>query len=243
MNQPSDNRTFYDILQVERDASVLEIREKYRRLMQTDAHHPDLGGDVRTAALINKAYAVLSDARKRADYDRKLAVVSFSLNTRLAESYRDIVPERSPPPDPGRVCAFCHSPHSFGRHAAPEDLCERCASPLRLADYARLETAGKRAVARVQKRMEIRFFIDWRQGTGFAGWTEDISPSGLRLVSRRRIETDQRIRIASSFVEAIGVVTHCSPRRRGWKTEHVAGVSFVTSRFLKSTGGFVSRRV
>lgn len=243
MNQPSDNRTYYDVLQVERDASALEIREKYRRLMQTDAHHPDLGGDARTAALINKAYAVLCDARQRADYDRSLAVVSYRLNARLARTCRDLVPERRTPPDPGRACVFCESPHQFGRHAAPEDLCERCGGPLRLADYARLEAAGKRAVARVQKRMDVRFYTDWRQGTGFSGWTEDISPSGLRLISRRRIDTGQCIRIASSFVEAVGLATHSSPRRRGWKTEHVAGVSFVTSRFLKSTGGFVSRRV
>ena len=219
------------------------IRENYRRLMQTEAHHPDLGGDVHTAALINKAYATLSDARHRADYDRELAVVSYSLSSKLAESGRVVVPGWDRPPNPARVCVFCEAAHKLGRHAEPEDLCERCGSPLRLADNSRLETAGKRALARVKKRMDITFFTDWRQGDGFAGWTEDISPSGLRLVSRRRIEATQRVRIASGFVEAVGIVTHCSPRRRGWKTEHVAGVSFVTSRFLKSVGGFVSRRV
>ena len=243
MMKPADNRTYYDILQVEPDASQSAIRQSYRRLMQTEAHHPDLGGDPHTAALINKAYATLSDARQRADYDRELAVVSYTLNAKLAESGRVVVPERRRPPDPARVCFFCEAAHNLGRRAEPENLCERCGSPLRLADNNRLETAGKRAVARVRKRMELTFFTDWRQGNGFAGWTEDISPSGLRLVSRRLIEADQRVRIASGFVEAAGIVTHCSPRRRGWKTEHVAGVSFVTSRFLKSVGGFVSRRV
>lgn len=243
MMKSADNRTYYDILQVEPGAPVAVIRENYRRLMQTEAHHPDLGGDVRTAALINKAYATLSDARQRADYDRKLAVISYSLSAKLAESGRVVVPERVRQPDPARVCVFCEAAHKLGRHAEPEDLCERCGSPLRLTDNSRLETAGQRAVARVKKRMEITFFTDWRQGNGFVGWTEDISPSGLRLISRRRIEAGQRVRIASGFVEAAGTVTYCSPRRRGWKTEHVAGVSFVTSRFLKSVGGFVSRRV
>jgi hypothetical protein len=42
----------------------------YHVLMLELKNHPDLGGDVRLAQVINEAYAVLSDAEKRDEYDR-----------------------------------------------------------------------------------------------------------------------------------------------------------------------------
>lgn len=242
MNQPVDNRSYYEILRVDFDAPLARIRESYRKLMQKDGHHPDLGGDARTAALINKAYAVLSDSEHRADYDRQLAVIGHSLTAGAADP-RGARQEPVRIIDPTRVCVFCEVPHFHGRVSDPDVHCDNCSSPLNPAADFRLEPADQRAVARVTKELDVTFFTDWRQKNGFSGRTEDISPSGLRLVSKRRIEPDQRLRIVSSIVEAVGTVTHCAPRRRGWKTEHVVGVSFLTLRFIKSVGGFVSRRV
>ena len=54
-----DNRNYYDVLHVVRGAPTEIIRSSYRTLMQKLKCHPDLGGDVATAAIINEAYAVL----------------------------------------------------------------------------------------------------------------------------------------------------------------------------------------
>lgn len=62
-------RTYYDILQVGTDAPAEIIAAAYRTQMLNLRKHPDLGGDVDEAALINEAYEVLSDPKKRADYD------------------------------------------------------------------------------------------------------------------------------------------------------------------------------
>ncbi|WP_413778358.1 DnaJ C-terminal domain-containing protein [Anaeroselena agilis] len=65
---------YYEVLKVPRAASEKEIKQAYRKLARE--HHPDLHqGDAKAAAeekfkLINEAYEVLSDAEKRAKYDR-----------------------------------------------------------------------------------------------------------------------------------------------------------------------------
>ena len=63
--------TYYDVLQVERDASPERIRTAYRRLAQK--YHPDkLPGNAnasRAMAAINAAYEVLSDGHRRAEHD------------------------------------------------------------------------------------------------------------------------------------------------------------------------------
>ncbi|HVE52705.1 MAG TPA: J domain-containing protein [Ramlibacter sp.] len=63
--------TYYDVLQVARDASAAEVRMAYRKLAQK--YHPDKMPDnanaVRAMTAINAAYEVLSDAHRRAEHD------------------------------------------------------------------------------------------------------------------------------------------------------------------------------
>lgn len=63
--------TYYDVLQVERDASPERVRSAYRKLAQK--YHPDkMPGNAnagRAMAAVNAAYAVLSDAQRRAEHD------------------------------------------------------------------------------------------------------------------------------------------------------------------------------
>lgn len=62
-------KDYYEILGVSRDASKEEIKKAYRKLAHM--HHPDkAGGNETKFKEINEAYQVLSDDRKRAQYDR-----------------------------------------------------------------------------------------------------------------------------------------------------------------------------
>ncbi len=61
-------KDYYSILGIKRDASESEIRQTFRKLAHK--YHPDKkGGDEKKFKEINEAYQVLSDAKKRQQYD------------------------------------------------------------------------------------------------------------------------------------------------------------------------------
>ena len=65
-------RDYYDILGVERGADDAALKSAFRKLAME--HHPDRNGGCEEAAgrfkEVNEAYSILSDAQKRAAYDR-----------------------------------------------------------------------------------------------------------------------------------------------------------------------------
>jgi len=243
MAVPIEDRNFYELLHVSRDAPMEIIRGSYRALMQQLKHHPDLGGDATVAAAINEAYAVLSDPGRRAEYDARLdliAQVASGLGDTIVE---DTIPMAKRVMDPFSECVFCEMPHDHGRVIEVDARCAECGSPLYTAENQRIEPAGQRAVERINKRQAITFFTKWPQSRGFLGHTEDISLHGMRFVTKRDLMAGQRLKIVSGLVEAIATVSNAAHERHGWTTVCVAGVSFVTLRFSTSVGGFVSRRV
>ena len=62
------NKDYYNILGVQRTASQDEIKKAYRKLAHQ--HHPDKkGGDEAKFKEVNEAYQILSDPKKRSNYD------------------------------------------------------------------------------------------------------------------------------------------------------------------------------
>ena len=62
-----ENNTLYDELELPKNCTSEEIKQKYRILAQI--HHPDKGGDVEKFKRIKSAYETLSDPVKREHYD------------------------------------------------------------------------------------------------------------------------------------------------------------------------------
>ncbi|MEK9698749.1 MAG: DnaJ domain-containing protein, partial [Candidatus Poseidoniales archaeon] len=60
-------KDYYQILGVDRKATDADIKKAYRKL--ASQHHPDRGGDANEFKQVQEAYDILSDNRKRAEYD------------------------------------------------------------------------------------------------------------------------------------------------------------------------------
>lgn len=61
-------KDYYSVLGISKGATDEEIKKAFRKLAHQ--HHPDKGGDESKFKEVSEAYAVLSDKKKRAEYDR-----------------------------------------------------------------------------------------------------------------------------------------------------------------------------
>lgn len=61
------SKDYYEILEINKNASKEEVKKAFRKLAHK--YHPDKGGDEKKFKEINEAYGVLSNDKKRAEYD------------------------------------------------------------------------------------------------------------------------------------------------------------------------------
>lgn len=231
--QMKDHRTYYEILHVQPDAPVDIVRSSYRTLMQNLNAHPDRGGDSAEAALINRAYAVLTDARKRADYDCELQLQTpLDLQAEASVETLELLALG--------VCLFCGHAHQYQDDIPPDSFCSICASPLCPADRARVDQSDKRRVERTGKQTSLSWYTDWPQQRPHDGVMANLSPHGLMFTAAREVAVESRIKIDCAQLTAIVQVQNCRRAggilRRRW---HIGG-KFLTIRFSSPSGVFVS---
>ncbi|MRR18196.1 MAG: J domain-containing protein [Deltaproteobacteria bacterium] len=86
-----EQKDYYDILGLKEDAGHKEVRDAYRRLALR--HHPDRNRNNPEAAermkAINEAYAVLSDPRKRREYDALRKTYGSSAYGQFRQTHSD----------------------------------------------------------------------------------------------------------------------------------------------------------
>ncbi len=86
-----DRIDYYEILEIDKEASPQKIKESYRRL--AFQYHPDRNdgdtGAVERMKAINEAYAVLSDPEKRSRYDGLRQSYGYSAYDRFRQSYSE----------------------------------------------------------------------------------------------------------------------------------------------------------
>ena len=86
-----EQKDYYEILGLEKDASQKQVRDAYRRLALL--HHPDRNKDNPESAdrmkEINESYAVLSDPQKRREYDALRQAYGSSAYGQFRQTYSD----------------------------------------------------------------------------------------------------------------------------------------------------------
>jgi curved DNA-binding protein CbpA len=89
-SRPSD--ALYRVLELEPGASLADMKKNLRRLRLQ--HHPDKGGDGEKFSALQEAYDILSDEKKRAEYDKSSGNVSHApkaQHTQLSTEDRQII--------------------------------------------------------------------------------------------------------------------------------------------------------
>lgn len=242
-----NRRNYYRILHIQPDAAPAIVRSSYRALMLQLEMHPDHGGDHWNAALINEAYAILSDPRKREEYDQELLKAGGRKGLERGSSSPFVAPWKAPTrnespaavPDAGSRCVFCHNDCKTDPLQDPSLCCAVCRSPLYPASRLELGASGNRAASRMIQRRAVRFFVEWPQQPPFHGQLEDVSPRGLCLATRTRLDEYQIVKIDAGSLQAVGRVAQIRSGRdvAGEPTQY--GIEFCT--VLLQPGFFVTR--
>jgi hypothetical protein len=239
----TNRRNHYRLLHVQPDAPPEVIKAAYRALIAT--RHPDVGGDEDQAALLNDAYAVLSDPAKRAGYDaRRGARTSARARDAHAASAPRATPPATPPAPPpatppAHACPMCRLglPVSRGRDTGGDTRCTRCRAPL-----ARVRAAGpagtptdRRGIPRVSKSDWAIMYVDW-QADAIDVRMRDLSLDGISVYSGLELPPNRVVRIVGQSFDVVAVVVGC----RRLDAVFTVHAQLVTALFAEATGGFVS---
>lgn len=237
---PPNEPNYYEILHVQPDAPLEIVKASYRTLMSKLDMHPDKGGDVAMAALINRAYAVLSDSASRALYDD-------SLRRQQETADVDSPPATEPAAATSRqdythltteYCVFCMKPHEHGPDAPPDARCADCRSPLTHSLSVDSMPSGRREMPRVSADEPLHFFTDWPQSQPRQGLIKDLSLNGIQFSCRQRLSAQDIVKLSCATLEAVARITYC--RRGPDYFGFVAGGEFITVELHKDRGAFVS---
>jgi len=237
-----NKRNYYRIMHVQADAPVEIIRSSYQTLMQRLKMHPDLGGDHWDAALINEAYAVLSNPDKRADYDLQLSAYDRDTESAVVEDTPDPQTRATHPTSAvtANRCPFCHKDYRQIQTIDVDRLCSACQSPLCPAEPPNHEASWMRAADRFPKDQLVNFFTHWPQPEPHSGQILDISITGMQFATEQQVAQHQFLKIQCDVCSAVARVAHCRPRPGQAQSIWLVGVEFFTLRFERSRGAFVS---
>lgn len=240
---PRENkRNYYRIMHVQADAPVEIIRSSYQTLMQRLKMHPDLGGDHWNAALINEAYAILSDPVKRDEYDRQLADANPETvaPTPANESRHAASAENPASSVAANRCPFCQASHRYASEIDANADCSTCGGPLCRAEPPDHEASWMRAVDRFPKNQSVAFYTGWPQSNGYYGQILDISITGMQFATNEPVTRHQFIKIHCATCSTIARVAYCRRAPDDQEFTWRVGVEFFTLRFERSRGAFVS---
>lgn len=231
-----NRRNFYRLLHVQPEAPTEIVTACYRTMMSKLRLHPDLGGDHEAAALINQAYAVLSDPGRRKQYDRGLLQQRGPVHRHAVET---VLADAAPAPSMAqRHCIFCQA--GVPAQIRADSRCRRCDTPLLPPPdrpSGKHELFGRRQAPRVAKTDVVSIYPGW-QLPARIGRLHDLSLAGIGVVTDVSIQANQVVRIVGPAFDVLARVISCRSAVRQYKVH----ARLLTAIFARSTGTFVSMK-
>jgi hypothetical protein len=253
----NNRRNFYRILHVQPEAPLEIIKASYRGLMTTLKVHPDLGGDHKYAVLINQAYAVLSDPKKRRQYDEMLhssnsqrrgcpvheapVYTHESSTPRRSNAYQSFCDDDQQPSSAAlQRCLFCGTDLAIASRA--NKYCIHCRSPLALVqsipDDRLRELFGRRASPRIAKAGTLVIYPNWPHD-GYSARLLDLSLSGISMLTEYGAHIGQILKFNCDNLKGIASVVSVQVNGANFWVH----ASFLTADFVTKAGVFVSEKV
>lgn len=223
-----NRRNYYRVLQVQPDAPFEVIRASFKALMRELKQHPDLGGDLWNAQVLNQAYETLSHESKRQDYDRVL--FERYNKTPFHDTRSDTAPLIS------FFCPFCKRP--LARAAKSTESCPTCRSPLRSSGDSSREGC-RRAMPRTKKSSQFLFYTTWPQ-KGRPAELIDLSKTGMRFRCGQRLNKDMLIKVSGKLMTGVAKVKNVHKIVYQGYQVYSVGAQFVSVAFRESKGSFYS---
>jgi hypothetical protein len=140
-------------------------------------------------------------------------------------------------------CTFCGRLHSARLAEQMEARCDYCRSPLFRAVRPERSTATRRALERMPRRVSVKCTIATRPDVCREMTTEDVSITGMRLISAHEMFRGERLRIECSFCDAVGVITYVEEDATNQTRQWHVGIQFLTLYFKQNRGAFLSLEV
>jgi hypothetical protein len=233
-----NRRNYYRILQVQPEAPPEVIKASWRALMHAARAHPDLGGDPAGAAMINEAYAVLSDPERRRAYDAGLDLARLRGAGRGPAGADPAAARRGPAASAARASRPA-SPGQDPLGWRADTRCARCDAPL-LPAPAPASSGGERELfgrrgARRTPRDEAAEVRVGSHGTALPARLVDLSTGGASLVLQSPVPVGAAIRIVLPTLDAVARVVACQRVGAHWR----ARAQWLTAAPLGSRGVYV----
>lgn len=220
-----NKRHYYRVLHIQSDAPAAIISTSYQMLLKKQ------GAPVE---LIEEAYSVLSDPRKRLQYDRLLKQGKHIHIKRSAAKKKYYAGESSPyRPLITHYCYFCKTPQNIGAIEYVDDFCIECSSPL--YSTVKQSSSPHRFFSRVELNTAIAYHTFWPSHQ-MEGILTNLSPTGLCFRAKHRFNENQVIKMGSDKFNAVGEVRH----QKTSKSFNMIGIEFIVIKFNTENGAFIS---
>lgn len=272
-NRRDEFVNYYEVLHVQQSAPLPIIKNAYRALMQSMKAHPDLGGDVAQATLINEAYTVLSHEKKRAVYDQQLENHIAERDTlrgqrkqsRDQNTHQSIwnnagsqyvnaadVYEAEPIDKTGYTTKQTYSDQidtwdcAFCKRTHQTSVldCANCHSPMEPPKTDFASNDAERAITRIEADTPIEISC-LKLNERIEGTLRDMSPLGLGFESFGKLETHSVVKIDCARFCATARIAHARvvEHRSGHAPRYLYGAQFTTLRLNSQSGTFISMKL